>query len=275
MKSLLSEKTEIIVDKLVANLPQGVLFIAPKGSGKETLLHYIAKQVLGSEYPAAVTELVAPEGESVGIDEIRQVKQLTKLKSSTRIVLVPRTGDLTHEAQNSMLKILEEPTNATHFLIGANHKNELLPTIISRLASYNIVPPTTQQITEYFADTDQAVLKRYIAISNKRMGLLASLVSQEEDSLLNSLELVKEILAEDKFKRLVRVDALVKDKQALELLIEAFVLTFKAALEHAAANQAASAKKWHQNLQFALEAQEQLNQNASPKLVLSKLMVMV
>lgn len=74
--------------------------------------------------------------ETLGIDESRKIKELHSSKSFTmggkRIFIIECKG-ITHEAQNSLLKIFEEPHEHTHFFILMPSVSVLLPTLRSRL----------------------------------------------------------------------------------------------------------------------------------------------
>ncbi len=77
--------------------------------------------------------------DSLGIDDSRAIKsfQSNKAFSEGKKILVIQTNFITHEAQNSLLKVFEEPTKDTHlFLIMPSSKN-LLPTLKSRLMIFS------------------------------------------------------------------------------------------------------------------------------------------
>ena len=62
---------------------------------------------------------------------IRQVN-LRGFQGSKRIVIIRRAEDMTVEAQNKMLKTLEEPPEGVYFFLTAVSADKLLPTIVSR-----------------------------------------------------------------------------------------------------------------------------------------------
>lgn len=74
--------------------------------------------------------------ETLGIDDSRKIKENHLSKSFTqdgkRIFIIEASG-ITHEAQNSLLKIFEEPNENSHFFIVMPSVNLLLPTLRSRL----------------------------------------------------------------------------------------------------------------------------------------------
>lgn len=73
--------------------------------------------------------------QSIGIEEIKLMQKkvfLKPIKSKTKAVVLDDAELLTTEAQNALLKILEEPPDNTLIVLATNSKDNLLPTIISR-----------------------------------------------------------------------------------------------------------------------------------------------
>lgn len=72
---------------------------------------------------------------SLGIDQVKEIKRKLKYQpyeAKCQIGLILHSNILTREAQNSLLKILEEPGEQTVWILTTQHEKLLLPTIISR-----------------------------------------------------------------------------------------------------------------------------------------------
>ena len=72
---------------------------------------------------------------AMGIEDVRNIQKTILLKpfrGKTKAVVIDAYSDITLEAQNALLKILEEPPNNTIIIITTPKKELLLPTIISR-----------------------------------------------------------------------------------------------------------------------------------------------
>jgi len=72
---------------------------------------------------------------SIGVDTIREAVRLTgehTYEGGRRIILIEKAERMTPQAQNSLLKTLEEPSEGTFFLLTAEEVSSLLPTIVSR-----------------------------------------------------------------------------------------------------------------------------------------------
>ena len=72
---------------------------------------------------------------TISIDDIRELNRKFSLSStdkSYKVCIVDTTEDLNLSASNSLLKLLEEPTKKTLFILVSNNKQSILPTILSR-----------------------------------------------------------------------------------------------------------------------------------------------
>lgn len=72
---------------------------------------------------------------AMGIEDVRNIQKAILLKpfrGKTKAVIIDAYEGITPEAQNALLKILEEPPNNTAIVITATNKDLLLPTIVSR-----------------------------------------------------------------------------------------------------------------------------------------------
>ncbi len=79
--------------------------------------------------------LIESEGRSIGIDKIRELKEWMSLKPSKgtrKTAVIFEASEMTIEAQNSLLKTLEEPPISALIILTAQNKQVLLPTIVSR-----------------------------------------------------------------------------------------------------------------------------------------------
>lgn len=92
--------------------------------------------------------LYFPYDSKLGISEARKIKEHFSLKpysAKGRIVVLEDAGSLTVEAQNALLKTMEEPPEYAVILLGAKSESDLLPTVLSRcqiviLDSQSVIP---------------------------------------------------------------------------------------------------------------------------------------
>ncbi len=73
--------------------------------------------------------------QSIGIEEVKNMQKkifFKPIKSESKAVIIEDAQLLTPEAQNALLKVLEEPPPNTIIILGSETKEALLPTILSR-----------------------------------------------------------------------------------------------------------------------------------------------
>jgi hypothetical protein len=104
--------------------------------------------------------IIMPE-ESLGIDIIRKVKSeiLTTRTPSTRLVVFQKFEQATQEAQNALLKVLEEPPTNTILVLAATNEKNILATIKSRCVIKNLSQEETD-MTKYANE-----LKKILSLS--------------------------------------------------------------------------------------------------------------
>ena len=92
---------------------------------------------------------VRTEKKSIGVDEIReQILETVNLKPyrfACKIYIMENADTMTVQAQNALLKTLEEPPVYARFLLLAERAEAFLPTILSRVAVMPLRPLPEQE----------------------------------------------------------------------------------------------------------------------------------
>ncbi len=110
---------------------QSFLVIAKE---KNKALEYITNFLKEKEINSLDISLQIYE-KAMGIEEVRNIQRTVLLKpfrGKTKAVVIQAYENITTEAQNALLKILEEPPANTLIIISAATRELMLPTIISR-----------------------------------------------------------------------------------------------------------------------------------------------
>lgn len=89
--------------------------------------------------------------ECQNIEQVRDIKHATSLSFPTiTVVYLPSIDNASAEAQNALLKTLEEPRKNIIFALSATNEGEVLPTIISRCEVRRVNSPVSDEDIEYF-----------------------------------------------------------------------------------------------------------------------------
>lgn len=113
------------------------------------------KQALSGNHPDIIFITHEKPG-TIGVDDIRrQINGDVEIKPYSgpkKIYIVSEGEKMTVQAQNALLKTLEEPPEYAVILILTDNVNTLLPTILSRCVVLNMKPVRDAQIKEYLME---------------------------------------------------------------------------------------------------------------------------
>lgn len=88
------------------------------------------KQITSGNHPDIFT--IIGEKNRIYVKDIEALKPLLAHKARKRLVLIPHADQILPAAASALLKILEEPSPSTRFLLGTKNKRSILSTIRSR-----------------------------------------------------------------------------------------------------------------------------------------------
>lgn len=165
------------------------------------------------------------EYDRFGINDGREINNF-QLKKADKKIIVIKTNFITREAQNSLLKMFEEPTANTHFFIIVPSKEILLPTLQSRLNIVKIDAPSS----------DEGIAKEFIQAEQKDRLIMIKELIDEKDKMgaINLLNQVEKILAENRkmgveeivfFERLNKLRGYLNDRApSMKMILEHLAL---------------------------------------------------
>lgn len=97
---------------------------------------------------------------AVGIEDVRNIQKkiiLRPFRGKTKAVIIDAYTEITIQAQNALLKVLEEPPANTIIIISTAKKELFLPTIISRCAVIELEDAKVSLDTEDSLQLDEAL----------------------------------------------------------------------------------------------------------------------
>jgi len=175
--------------KLVTEIEEGkpghaYIFEGPKGCGKKNFAVAFAYMILCTSqeknkpcgncvHCRAIKAggngelfLIEEEKNSISIDTVRQLQEninLLPVSSSSKVYIVTDGDKMTVQAQNCLLKTLEEPPGYAYILITASNSDKFIETIRSRAVTIQVGINSTSEIENYLknrysnSDTEIAV----------------------------------------------------------------------------------------------------------------------
>jgi len=236
---------------------------------------------------------VQPEGQSIKIEQIRKVQHNLSLKPASakkRVVIINNAELMTTEAANAFLKTLEEPPLNTILILIAQHKSQLLPTIVSRCQVVPFRPLPLKIIQEvlekkkkqpsqkafFLAHLAEGSLGKAFAFLEREvdLDLIMSWIGKEVSikTLLNSVQILTENLEKNEdfldFFQVIWRDILLFKKGCNDFLINKNFTQEYTNLAHDYTE-----KKVQEKLKTIEEARKLLKQNVQKRLILEYLLL--
>ena len=156
-------------------------------------IHQIAKKsgctvfVVPNDTEVAIKNALILEPETrvvITIDQVREVMgKLTVKQTEPQYILIRPADKLGEEAENAILKNLEEPRDNVHFVLVTDKPSKLLPTILSRASMY-VWRGGRAPISEIKADEKVKVLaKKLLVAGAKDLPALAEELTRKKDGV--------------------------------------------------------------------------------------------
>jgi hypothetical protein len=197
--------------KCLANYIENGKFQEPSGIFNETLVIDFSQNFGAAE----------ANKESVGIDAVRELERFlyqTAVLSPYRVVVIRDAEWLTDQAQNALLKILEEPPQKGVIIITARDKAVFLPTVASRMQGIYFKTLSDAQILDFLSKYGKISTVQAKTVARESFGRIGRVVE-----ILNGRKSAKEMTA------LVKeaTSSKTADKKAIEKVIDELLKLFE------------------------------------------------
>lgn len=201
------------------------LFVGIAGIGKKLIAVEFAKEVLGKDTTNNPDFLsVEPDGNNIKIQQIRQLQKQIQEKpiiSNKKVYIIDDADLMTKEAQNCLLKTLEEPPEfAVIILIGSN-ENNFLPTIKSRCMILHFKELSEIEIKDYLQKefNEQDISQSLIDIAGGSIGRAIKLKNKQEQ-YLKVEEIINDLRKKDLIDIIQESEILYKSKEDISDILE-------------------------------------------------------
>ena len=175
-------------------IPHAILLEGDKGTGRHTLMQFLSRAAVcdGENAPCGecrgwhlaktgthpdITVVTPEDGKkNIAVSQIRDLRTEAYVKphmAARRVFVIDKADSMNEQAQNALLKVLEEPPADIIFILIAESATALLDTIISRCTVLSLVPPETNKALEYLrknTEFSEEQIKEAIGIMGNNIG---------------------------------------------------------------------------------------------------------
>lgn len=167
----------------IGNISHSYLFLGTQGIGKKMIAKEFTKMILCTsedKYCGVCKSciefdtdnnpdfsIIEPDGNSIKIDQIREFQKKVSEKpiiSQRKVYIINDSDKMTVEAQNCLLKTLEEPPEFVTIILVGTNENAFLSTIKSRCMILHFEEISEEKILKYLEENYQIKINSQIMI---------------------------------------------------------------------------------------------------------------
>jgi DNA polymerase-3 subunit gamma/tau len=171
-------------------VPHCLLFNGPSGCGKTTLCRILRGLINCSDVDC--TEVNAATAN--GIDMVRDIQKrcrLAPLQGACRVWIIDECHQLTTQAQNAFLKLLEDTPEHVYFMLATTDPKKLLKTVRSRATEITLKPVPRKTISKYLTE---AVRGTYGSGACPEEQVLEAIAEASEGGVRKALVLLDQVI---------------------------------------------------------------------------------
>lgn len=203
-----NEKNKNILEKSIKlnKFSHSYIFWGIEGIGKKLFAKEFAKNILcleqeeNCECKSCIEfdsnnnpdfQLIEPNEGKVKIEQIREMQRKVAEKpiiSNKKVYIIDNADTMTTEAQNCLLKTLEEPPEYITIILICSNEDSLLSTIKSRCTRMHFESINSEEVKQYIKQnyTDQEISENIINLSQGSIGKVIKL--NENKSIYENIE---------------------------------------------------------------------------------------
>lgn len=247
------------------SLPHALILAGERGIGKKTLAGIVAQALVceSDDVPCGVCSAchkakngfhpdiifldalnlkadakkygIEPRNDRV-IDVIRAVKSNALLRpndAERKVYIIDNAGNLSHECQDALLKILEEPPHFTFFILLCYNYSDLLTTIVSRAAHITLAPLSDEDVMKIIREKRPALSDAEASEIVRTCGGVCSFLVEDKNAELaeSAAGIAKALISRDELEIFTVLNKLEKaDKTTLSGILDELILIMRDAL---------------------------------------------
>ena len=194
--------------------------LCEKGQADPCRQCHACKQVMSGNHPDLIY-VTHEKPASIGVDDVRrQINDTIQVKpysSAHKIYIVDEAEKMTVQAQNALLKTIEEPPAYAVILLLTTNAEAFLPTILSRCVQLKLKPLKDGEVKDYLVSRMGVELSQaeiYTAFARGNLGKAIHLADSEDFRHLYGelLDLLKNLKKSDISELLERIRKMKEDK---------------------------------------------------------------
>lgn len=237
-------------------LPHAVIIEGEKGTGRHTLAGFLTRAFLcfGEEKPCGACEscrlagagshpdiyIAAPEDgkKNITVAQIRSLRNEAYVKphiANGRAFIIDMADTMNEQAQNALLKVLEEPPGSVLFILIAENKAALLDTVISRCTVLSLSPPEISEAEKYMVANTNYTAEQISPALKETGGNIGAALNllwgSSSDAVKAAEEFIRLMLSSDELGMLKTAAKFEKNRTEADAFLKELKLCTAAALK--------------------------------------------
>lgn len=285
-----NEEIKIFLDNLIKtnNVVHSYMFIGPDGIGKVLFAKDFAKMILCQDSNKACNHcsscikfnsdnqpdfmiINSEDGKSIKINQIRFLQERISEKpiiSNRKVYIINDSDLMTVEAQNCLLKTLEEPPEFAVIILVLSNENKCLSTIKSRCTKIAFQKLRNSDLTQYANENNLEVNSSLLSASDGSISKLLNLQNNLE--AYKQLDNIINAFSKDNIVDIWNnADILYKSKDNINTLLEYLNTVFLERLK------STKESKYIQSIKIIENTKNKLSNNANYDMCIDNLLLQI